>query len=187
MNYRVFIDMKNENALYTVSMLSAMLEDGTGNYLDLLTPFVLYSLPKTIDSPISIDAVTEAMREFGFKDFPYKTSEKILNRLCKVSGDDPVYVRATSANKKRKYWVSAVYNASDFTTRRTEMRRKIDGILKAMQEYIVIYTRISCNMNKGIILRVFGNVKMLLICPNEYIDGTIILALMSDKDTTNKK
>lgn len=135
MNYRVFIDMKNENALYTVSMLSAMLEDGTGNYLDLLTPFVLYSLPKTIDSPISIDAVTEAMREFGFKDFPYKTSEKILNRLCKASGDDPVYVRATSANKKRKYWVSAVYNASDFTTRRTEMRRKIDGILKAMQEY----------------------------------------------------
>ena len=127
--------MKNENALYTVSMLSAMLEDGTGNYLDLLTPFVLYSLPKTIDSPISIDAVTEAMREFGFKDFPYKTSEKILNRLCKASGDDPVYVRATSANKKRKYWVSAVYNASDFTTRRTEMRRKIDGILKAMQEY----------------------------------------------------
>ena len=93
MNYRVFIDMKNENALYTVSMLSAMLEDGTGNYLDLLTPFVLYSLPKTIDSPISIDAVTEAMREFGFKDFPYKTSEKILNRLCKASGDDRVYVR----------------------------------------------------------------------------------------------
>ena len=41
-------------------------------------------------------------------------------------------------------------------------------------------------MNKGIILRVFGNVKMLLICPNEYIDGTIILALMSDKDTTKK-
>ena len=52
--------------------------------------------------------------------------------------------------------------------------------------YIVIYTRVSCNMNKGIILRVFGNVKMLLICPNEYIDGTIILALMSDKDTTKK-
>ena len=42
-------------------------------------------------------------------------------------------------------------------------------------------------MNKGIILRVFGNVKMLLICPNEYIDGTIILALMSDKDTTVSK
>ena len=62
----------------------------------------------------------------------------------------------------------------------------ISGFVAVGIRYIVIYTRVSCNMNKGIILRVFGNVKMLLICPNEYIDGTIILALMSDKDTTKK-
>lgn len=127
--------MKNENALYTVSMLSAMLENGTGNYLDLLTPFVLYSLPNTVDAQISIDAVTENMREFGFKDFPHKTTEKILNRLCKENDDGQVYVRATSDNKKKKYWVYRAYSNSEFTNNRREMREKIDRILKAMQEY----------------------------------------------------
>lgn len=135
MNYGVYIDMKNENALYTVSMLSAMLESGTGNYLDLLTPFVLHSLPNTTDAQISVDAVTEAMRDFGFKDFPHKTTEKILDRLCKVREDRHTYVRSTSSNKKKKYFVSTVYSSSDFDASRYEMRRKIDGILKEMQEY----------------------------------------------------
>jgi len=131
----VFIDMKNENALYTVSMLSAMLESGTGNYLDLLTPFVLYSLPNTTDSQISVDEVTEAMREFGFKDFPHKTTEKILERLCKACGDGKIYVRSASVRKKRKYWVAMAYSTSEFDAGKYEMRRKIDAILKEMQEY----------------------------------------------------
>lgn len=135
MDYGVYIDMKNENALYTVSMLSALLENGTGNYLDLLTPFVLSSLPNVVDSQISIDEVTEAMREFGFKDFPHKTTEKILERLCKEADNTPKYVRSASINKKKKYWVHTVYSSSDFNNSKYEMRRKIDGILKAMQEY----------------------------------------------------
>lgn len=135
MSKEVYIDMKNENALYTVSMLSAMLEGGTGNYLDLLTPFVLYSLPNIEGSQISVDAVTEAMHEFGFKDFPHKTTEKILDRLCKACGDGKIYVRFTSERKKRKYWVSTVYSTSEFDAGKYEMRRKIDAILKEMQEY----------------------------------------------------
>lgn len=135
MDYGVYINMKNENALYTVSMLSAMLECGTGNYLDLLAPFVLNSLPNAIDSAISIDAVTEAMREFGFKDFPHKTTEKILDRLCKTTENTVAYVRCTSVNKKRIYRVAAIYNNTDFNSSKYEMRKKIDGILKAMQEY----------------------------------------------------
>ena len=135
MNYGVYIDMKNENALYTVSMLSAMLESGTGNYLDLLTPFVLYSLPNTVDAQISIDTVTEEMRQFGFKDFPHKTTEKILDRLCKAREDGHIYVKYSSVNKKRIYRVATVYSTSEFNTNKNEMRRKIDAILKAMQEY----------------------------------------------------
>lgn len=135
MGYEVYIDMKNENALYTVSMLSAMLENGTGNYLDLLTPFVLYSLPNTADSKISVDEVTDKMREFGFKDFPHKTTERILDRLCKANENRITYVRSSTVNKKRAYWVSTAYSTAEFDTNRYEMRRKIDGILKAMQGY----------------------------------------------------
>lgn len=135
MGYEVYVDMKNENALYTVSMLSAMLENGTGNYLDLLTPFVLYSLPNTVDAKISVDVVTEKMREFGFKDFPHKTTERILDRLCKADENGVAYVRSSTANKKRVYWVATVYSTSEFDANKHEMRRKIDGILKAMQDY----------------------------------------------------
>lgn len=103
MVHEVYVDMRNENALYTVSMLSAMLENGTGNYLDLLTPFVLYSLPNTTDAKISVDAVTDKMREFGFKDFPHKTTERILDRLCKANENGITYVRSSSVNKERVY------------------------------------------------------------------------------------
>ncbi len=135
MEYEVYIDMKNENALYTVSMLSAMLENGTGNYLDLLTPFVLYSLPNTANSKISVDAITDALREFGFKDFPHKTTERILDRLCQANENGIIYVRSSTVNKKRTYRVSTVYSTSEFDTNKYEMRRKIDDILKAMQRY----------------------------------------------------
>lgn len=130
----VIIDMKNENALYTVSMLSAMLENSSGDYLDLLKPFVLHSLPP-VGSTIDIDAVTIRMQEFGFKDFPHKVTEKILGRLCKASEDGNTYVLSTTVNKKRKYRVQTAYKADDFDASSHEMRRKIDGILKEMQKY----------------------------------------------------
>lgn len=135
MNDGVYIDMKNENALYTVSMLSAILESGTGNYLDLLTPFVLCCLPTAVDAPISVDLVTEKMYNFGFKDFPHKITERILDRLCKSDTDGNVYVKSSCVNKKKKYWVASVHDSSGFDTRRNEMRRKIDCILKEMQKY----------------------------------------------------
>ena len=95
----MYIDMKNENTLYTVSMLSAMLENGTGNNLDLLASFVLYSLPNTANSKISVDAITDVLREFGFKDFPHKTTERILDRLCQANENGIIYVRSSAVNK----------------------------------------------------------------------------------------
>ena len=135
MNCEVFIDMKNENALYTVSMLSAMLESGTGNYLDMLAPFVLYSLPGRENENISIDAVTEAMREFGFKDFPHKTTEKILSRLCQTNTKEDTYVKAFKIGQKKCFSVLKPYDKTDFDSSKHEMRRKIDSILKVIQQY----------------------------------------------------
>lgn len=135
MSNEVIIDMKNENALYTVSMLSALLESGSGNYLDLLTPFVLYSLPSIANAEISIEQITESMREFGFQDFPRKTTEKILDHLCKGTDQGVVHVTCDKRNKKKQYTVATIYNRTDFDDSKYEMRRKIDEILKAIQEY----------------------------------------------------
>ena len=81
MGYEVYINMKNDNALCTISMLSAMLETQDGSYYSLLIPFVLHSLPGSKDAEISVDAVTDSMREFGFIDFPHKLTETILTKL----------------------------------------------------------------------------------------------------------
>ena len=81
MRYEVYINMKNDNALCTISMLSAMLETQDGSYYSLLIPFVLYSLPESKDAEISVDKVTDSMREFGFVDFPHKLTETILTKM----------------------------------------------------------------------------------------------------------
>lgn len=127
--------MKNENALYTISMLSALLERGNDNYLNLLTPFILHSLPQEIGATISIDAVTEEMRNFGFKDFPHRTTEKILNQLCRIKTGIPP-VRLHISDKKKNYIVSQLSDNSDFDCSKREMRKKIDAILASLQKYL---------------------------------------------------
>lgn len=61
MKYEVYIDMKNENALCTISMLSALLENQEGDYYNLLIPFLLHSLPEHKDAEISVEKTTMAI------------------------------------------------------------------------------------------------------------------------------
>lgn len=136
MIYEVIIDMKNVNALCTISMLSAMLETQDGNYYSLLTPFVLYSLPEVKDAEISVSKVTESMRNFGFSDFPHKLTERILNKLCRKEFKGQIYVRQeTHRGQKKQFFVNEIYDRSGFDTSRYDMRKKIDGILAEIQKY----------------------------------------------------
>lgn len=136
MRYEVNIDMKNDNALCTISMLSAMLENQDGSYYSLLIPFVLYSIPEVKGANISIDKVTASMREFGFVDFPHKLAETILLKLCSKEIDGHIYVRQqTAQGKKKLFFVNAIFDRSGFDASRRDMRKKIDGILNAIQKY----------------------------------------------------
>ena len=94
MKYEVYIDMKNDNALCTISMLSALLETQGGNYYNLLAPFILYSLPDEVGARISVSEITESMKAFGFIDFPQKLTERLLSKLCREHGDGKTYVQA---------------------------------------------------------------------------------------------
>ena len=117
-------------------MLSAMLETQDGSYYSLLIPFVLYSLPETKDAEISVDKVTEAMRKFGFVDFPHKLTETILTKLCTKEVDNQIYVRQqTRQGKKKQFLVNAVFDRRSFDANKYGMRKKIDDILHAIQEY----------------------------------------------------
>lgn len=135
MKCEVYIDMKNENALCTISMLSALLENGNGDYYSLLIPFLLYSLPENKDAEISVDKTVLAMREFGFADFPYRLTEKLLYRLSKHSEDGKIYVRSKIKNGKKKYFVEDTYDKTKFDANKVEMRKKINAILDSIQKY----------------------------------------------------
>ena len=50
----VYINMTNKDALLTVAMLSAFLSKAKKDYLDLISPFVLSSLPKSENKKIDI-------------------------------------------------------------------------------------------------------------------------------------
>lgn len=188
MRQEVFIDMSNQNALYSVSMLSAMLENGTGNYLDLLTPFVLYSLPREVGAHISISEVVETMsNEFGFVDFPHKTTESILNRLSKKNSSGVVYIACTIIQKKKSYSVAKIYDNSSFDSKRHDMRKKIDGILKAIQDYFLThyYYKIVpledikeqlINFFEGNGLSVIRSVDSLKLIQQKHCNGTFEIA-----------
>lgn len=135
MKYEVCMDMRNENALCTISMLSALLETQGGDYLNLLNPFVLYSLPRNTGQEISVDEVTKSMREFGFVDFPYKLTETLLNRLCRQSTDGHTYVKADISHSKKTYYVVDSYDRSGFDSNKKDMRKKINSIIVAIQKY----------------------------------------------------
>lgn len=135
MKYEVYINMKNENALCTISMLSALLENQEGDYYNLLIPFLLHSLPEKKDAEISVEKITMAMREFGFIDFPYKLAERMLNRLSRQGAKGQGYVRSKIKDGKKRYFVEDTYDKTKFDTNRLEMRKKINAILNAIQKY----------------------------------------------------
>ena len=135
MKYEVYIDMKNDNALCTISMLSALLETQGGNYYNLLAPFILYSLPDEVGARISVSEITESMKAFGFIDFPQKLTERLLSKLCREHGDGKTYVQARMERGKKIFFAADIYHRDAFDARKEAMRKKLDGILKEIQRY----------------------------------------------------
>lgn len=129
----VIIDMKNENALYTVSMLAAFAEKWNKNYLDLLKPFFLHCLPSQIGETIDIESISIKMTdEFGFEKFPRKVAEKILDHLCQEKPSP--YVKKEKG--KKIYSLLRQHDNSSFDSEHQKMRKKIDSVLRELQTYL---------------------------------------------------
>lgn len=127
----VYIDMRNENALYTVSMLASFSEKLGKDYLDLLMPFIQYCLPQKIGAVIDLETLQKKMVDCGFESFPKKVIEKILDRMSKTA--DPIVEKG---NGEKRYILHRICDNSDFDAARTEMRSMIDGILRELQTYL---------------------------------------------------
>ena len=53
----VMLDMRNPNTLCTVGVLSALLEDGSRDYTDLISPFILAAVPGNVGDIVDLAAV----------------------------------------------------------------------------------------------------------------------------------
>ncbi len=133
-SFGVILDMKNPNALCTVGMLSALWERDRRDYIDLVSPFVLASLPTTIGQEIDIEQIQATIKsEYGFDDMPLGFIKGILQRNTKIKASAHPYIR----KEKGKYYVATAFDNKDFLKDQLEMRRKIDYVLDKMKNYFV--------------------------------------------------
>ena len=130
MGLGVIMNMRNPNALCTVGMLSALLENGNHDYVDLISPFILASVPETVGSKIELAEVQKTIRdEFGFEDMPLDFIRGILQRHAKKNG----YFR----RKSGQYYVVSLYDKHGLIERQARMREKIEYVLSKMQDYFM--------------------------------------------------
>ena len=151
----VIIDMKNENALYTVSMLAAFAEKWNKNYMDLLKPFLLHCLPSQIGEGIDIEIISKKMTtKFGFEKFPRKVAEKILDQLSQEKKTP--YIKKEKG--KKAYTLLRQPDNSSFDAEQQKMREKIDSVLRDLQTYLgsnYVYQKLSLEKLKEALVLFF--------------------------------
>lgn len=126
----VMLNMRNPNTLCTVGMLSALLENGSQDYTDLISPFILAAAPETAGEKVNLTEIQETMRsEFGFEDMPINFIKRVLQRHSEKDG----YFRREDYN----YYVVKPFNKQNLIDRQNQMRVKIDCVLTKMQAYFL--------------------------------------------------
>ena len=126
----VMLDMRNPNTLCTVGVLSALLEDGSRDYTDLISPFILAAVPGNVGDIVDLAAVQQTVRnEFGFEKMPLNFIRGVLNRYAKQDG----YFK----RKGPSYYVIRLFDKQAFVERRNQMRVKVDCVLTKMQSYFM--------------------------------------------------
>lgn len=134
--------MKNKDALITKAMLASYISEQRVDYLDLISPFVLKSLPDKVGTIINVHDVADNVNSNYGIDIKQKIVEKILIRLCKdkygnlirretIHGASP---RNTESSKN--YYVNKIIDNSKFDKRKESMNRLIIEVVNKLKDYI---------------------------------------------------
>lgn len=142
MKYRTIIDMKNSNALITKAMLASYIEDKKADYLDIISPFILKSLPERVGSLIDIEAVTKQTNlEYGL-DIKQKIIEKILIRLSKNKQEALIRKENKRSSSLRNtesiknYYVNKHIDNSEFDERKNQMNNLVNDVVTRLKDFI---------------------------------------------------
>lgn len=121
----------NQNVLVSTAMISALWERNNKDTLDLMLPFLKYSIAKTtkVGARLNISAVISVFKEeFGYDSIPYNVVITMLNRLSPtiLSKKDREYSLITSLDEEY----------ADFEKRRTLYKERRTIVGSALANYL---------------------------------------------------
>lgn len=131
---RMVVDMKNKNALITNAMLASYLNEKQIDYLGMIEPFILRSLPEDENESINIESITKIINKNYGLDIKQKIVEKILNRLSKDRKGN--IVRRESVKGNRLYYVNKFIDHSKFDNRKERMENLVSDVVTKLMEFI---------------------------------------------------
>lgn len=132
----VFLDFMNRNTIVSLAMLYALWQSKQQDLLDLIRPFVLFSVGNTtnVGQPIDVLQVREYLeKEFGYKSFQTAVIHKVLNRECANPSSESRIVR-----KKGEYRLVRSYSEliDMFAEKRTNCKAHSDAVTSALATYL---------------------------------------------------
>lgn len=129
--------MKNNSALISTAMLSAIFEENKQDNVALLVPFVIKIIYD--DSSVSEKEIVEKMQNvYSFNNFPHAIAKIIINRLKKqqiIKQENGKYIFITDVSKI----------AQEFNDRLEKSKKEIDEIIRDLTNYFKKNTNLKLN------------------------------------------
>ena len=127
------INMAHNDALIINAMLASYASEEHKGYIELIEPFILYSLPKKKNTIIDISYICSYIyNNFGIINVQKKVIEKILLDL---SNKKEGYVIAKKERTVYTFYVGKPTNTKDFDNRKKEMKSLVNDVVLALQNF----------------------------------------------------
>ena len=132
--------MKNNSALISTAMLSAIFEENKQDNVALLIPFVIKIIYD--DSSVSENDIVEKMQSvYSFNNFPHAIARIIINRLKKqqiIKQENGKYIFLSDVSKIVK----------DFSERHEKTKKEIEEVIRDLSNYFKKNTTIKLSYNE---------------------------------------
>lgn len=124
---RVVSNLKNNSALISTAMLSAIFEENRQDNIALLIPFVIKIIYD--DNSVSENDIVEKMRNsYSFNNFPHAIIKIIINRLKKQK-------IIKQENNKYVFLIDVSKIVKDFNDRHEKSKKEIDEVIRDLFDY----------------------------------------------------
>ena len=127
------INMAHNDALIINAMLASYASEENKGYIELIEPFILYSLPKKKNTIIDISYICSYICDnFGIINVQKKVIEKILINL---SNKKEGYVITKKERATYTFYVGKPVNTKDFDNRKKEMQSLVNDVVLSLKTF----------------------------------------------------